>query len=186
MAAEAVSDQDRNQLEAELLAGLIAVYLHRHGATLAKLGNIQAELNLSPAALVALRREAHDVANTVQSGVNKRISAAQNAPDPGEAVQQAKNGMHDYNRKTLLPYLVRFAATRGNTDAYARTPSTTPGVSMRDAILWDWERTSGCTFSDPCGDAQDASPASYDTLVSIAGGEPPLHRSCACGIVPHA
>jgi hypothetical protein len=183
MAAEpGLTDQQRHDLEAALAAALIMIYNHHQQAAFAKLGAVERGLHLSPGAMVKLNAKAREVAASVQAGVSQRLTAAQNEPDPATATDQAKAGIHRYNDATLIPYLVSFAAQSGLTDAYAQTPSDRQGVSMRDAVLWVWDRTSGCDFDDPCGDAQDASPASYDELMAITGSCPPLHRRCACQV----
>jgi hypothetical protein len=53
---------------------------------------------------------------------------------------------------------------------------------MRDSIPWVWEQNT--QFPDDCAAAADASPASYSTLVGIAGGEPPVHENCQCTLEP--
>lgn len=177
-----VTDEDRERLAAEIAAALALIYQHHAQRAYARLKRTPRALHQGFRIQHTLNAKASEVAGSVQRGVNTRIANAQVDPENPDAVAQSQQAMDTYNAKTLVPYLTAWAAQQALSDVYADTPSPTPGLSMRDAVNWVWTQVTD--NPDDCADAAAASPASYNQLVGIGGGEPPVHRNCQCSLDP--
>jgi hypothetical protein len=91
---------------------------------------------------------------------------------------QTRNATDRYNAKTLIPFMVGFAAVAALVDTYQSIDSNVDGKSVAQAIDWTWTQNSD--FPDECMDAAAASPAPLDELLAIGGGAPPAHPNCNC------
>jgi len=184
----ALSDDDRQKLEAALAAAITLIYQHHQTEAFAQLNALERSLHLTPAAMQKINAKAREVADSVQAGINSRIAAAydqatQDGSNPTTAAASARQSIHGYNDTTLTPYLVSWAAQRGVIDAYSAVPNPDlQGQSMRDAVQWEWQQLAD--YPDECAEAAAASPASYDELTGITGGDPPIHRNCGCSLTP--
>lgn len=190
-----MTDEQRQKLERALAAALLLIYRDRSAEAFAQLGQTEILLDIPYDARERIAAFARERAQLVQNGVNQRldraIAAEQGTLADGEhpaipsqpgAVHAALAEMRSYNTNTLIPFLAGRAAQYGLVDAYARTPSDTPGVSMRDGVPWMWTQLSD--YQDDCSEAAAASSASYDTLVSLGGSPPPVHPRCSCSLDP--
>lgn len=93
-----------------------------------------------------------------------------------------KQSIHDYHAGTLGPFMDSTTVHAALIDTYQSVESITPGVSMADAVQWEWSQRTQC--HDDCEDADAASPASLNTLYAITGGPPAIHVGCACTLTP--
>lgn len=169
-----VSDKQRDQLAAGIALGLAGIYRAKRRQSLRRLQSDASDA-VPADAQKRIQSFAAERAQLVQTGINQRLDGAD---DPAQAKQEIRR----YNAQTLIPFLVSFASHAGTIDTYASTSLPGQNGPARDAVTWTWTQMSDC--QDVCAAADEASPALYGTLVDIAGGPPPRHPNCACGLSP--
>jgi hypothetical protein len=170
-----ISDDDRDKLEEALAVALLQIYAGKRATALAQLGQTVDALDVPPAASQKVLDFARERARLIQEGVNERMSGADDPTAVASEIDQ-------YNRDHLQPWMDRWAQNRGVSDAYAEVPATSGTGTMRDEKLWVWTQNS--SYNDSCSAAAAASPATWDELVTIAGGEPQTHNGCKCDLSP--
>lgn len=187
--APQVNDRHRTELAAALLIALLALYRRRTRQTLDALGLTTAPVVVSASTMAWLTAFANDRAAKAQRGINLRLGQAiTELPDGADAsvqraaLQQARTEMRDYNGTWLVPFLISTVSHQELVDTYRDQPSSTPGVSLADAVPWTWEQFTG--YADECQAAAAASPASLDDLLAITGGMPAIHERCQCTCTP--
>jgi len=184
-----VNDRHRRELAAALLIALLALYRRRTRQTLDALGLTTAPVVVSASTMAWLTAFANDRAVKAQRGINLRLEqAVTELPDDADAgvqraaLQQARTEMRDYNGAWLAPFLISTVAHQELVDTYRDLPSSTPDISLADAVPWTWEQFT--SNPDDCAEAAAASPASLDDLLAITGGMPAVHEKCQCTCTP--
>lgn len=182
-----VSDGQRDRLRDAILMALILLYLAHANAARTKLGAAPLT-EVDDATRARLAAYADQRAALVQSGAGIQLDRADNAAadarqDPNTVRSAAVASMQRYNRDTLIVGIGLWAMTQATLDTYRSTPDpANPNQSAAAARLWVWRQNT--TNPDSCAAAEDASPASLDDLIGIAGDAPAVHPGCLCELFP--
>lgn len=185
-----MTDEQRRKLQDAIAAALLLIYRDRAKAAMTRLAAQEAQIGVPLNVREKIDAFARDRAQQVQTGINRRLDKAlaglpetATDADKAQAVAAARRDVERYNAAVLTPFLTSWAAQQAQSDVYGASTLAT-GQNARAGTQWIWTRGSGSDEPDSCGDAQDASPNDYDTLVSIGGGIPPIHPHCQCSIDP--
>ncbi|MGH2447441.1 MAG: hypothetical protein ACRDFS_02385 [Chloroflexota bacterium] len=181
--AHAITDASRRQIAGFTDQSARQVYAASIRRELARQGGADRPVVVRDAASLAkLRDHAQGVAKSVQHTYNRMLKDQVDAqPDSLSDAERERllqpflRSARAYNQNTLIPYTTNYARLQGRSDFYRQN-------DLLDQTRWEWEQQDD--YPDGCADAEAASPASYDALVQLAGGEPPVHPNCGCDITP--
>lgn len=188
-APQHVTDDDRDELAAALIAALTLIYKGQQAQALQKLGQNPVSFAIPLYAQQQIESFANRRADLIQAGINSRMAQSDNQ-------QQTADSIDQYHNDVLLPFLISTVTHNALIDAYRSVPADmgngplTHGAtytmpqgdgSAADNTLWEWKQNS--SFVDDCTDAQDMSPAPLRDIESQFG-RPPAHPNCRCSLTP--
>jgi hypothetical protein len=179
--APKVNDEQRKKIEAAIIAALTAIWLARRQAIEADLGKeISTEL---PAAVVdKIAAFAEDRSGKIQDGVNEYFQSALDALPPDASPEQIATTIRNtateidqHNQGPLSDYVDSWGDHQALYDTYDE-------YDALGGMDWYWQQSTD--WPDECMEAEAASPAPMDELMSITGGMPPVHLNCQCDCFP--